>query len=170
MKVVSITGLCFIFFCFQSCKKDKLPEEKMPLPCTERCNYMSDFTGHRWCQIGEYDDSSTFALNNIDLIPSPSSYIYQLDSCDTDNEWVNMVNGTSFVINRLKCDPAEADTFYQPNWSMSDDRKVLTLNSGASFYIHTLNSTEMKLCYYYTATLPGHPPLKFIRLRKFKSI
>lgn len=151
------------------CKKEKAPKPEPPL-CTERCNYVADFTGYHWQQIGEYDDSSAYALNNIDLIPLPSSYVYQLDSCDLDNEWVNITNGTSFVLNRVKCDPAESDTFYQPGWQISDDRKTLSLSSGASFYIHSISSTEMKLYYYYTATLPGHSPLKFIRLRKFKSI
>lgn len=170
MKIIKLTvwGLCLLVFA--SCKKEKLPCENVPEPCTERCNYVSDFTGRHWQQIGEYDDSSTYALNNIDLIPLASSYVYQLDSCDLDNEWVNISNGTSFVLNYLKCDPAEPDTFYQPGWKISDDRKTLSLSSGASFYIHSISSTEMKLYYYYTATLPGHPPLKFIRLRKFKSI
>jgi hypothetical protein len=169
MKIVKLAACCLGFFFFHSCKKEKLPSEIVTVACIERCNYITDFTGHHWRQVGEYDDSSAYALNNIGLIPLPSSYVYQLDSCDLDNEWVNVANGTSFVLNRLKCDPAEPDTFYQPKWQISDDRKMLSLNSGASFYIHSLNSNEMKLYYYYTATLPGHPPLKFIRLRKFKS-
>ncbi len=170
MKIIKFAIWCLPFFCFQSCKKEKLPAKSLPVPCIERCNYVADFIGHHWRQVSEYDDSSAYALNNIDLIPLPSSYMYQLDSCDLDNQWVNMPNGTSFVLNRLKCDPAEADTFFQPNWSISDDRKLLLLSSGASFYIHSLNATEMKLYYYYTASIPGHPPIKFITLRTFKSI
>lgn len=170
MKIVNIFSLSLVLFAFQSCKKEKHPDDAPILKCTERCNYFFDFTGHRWYQVGEYDDSSAYALNNIDLIPLPSSYVYQLDSCDMDNEWVNNPDGTSFVLNRLKCMPMEADTFYQPNWTMSNDRKKLLLSGGASFYIHSLNSNEMKLYYYYIATLPGHNTITFIRLRKFKSI
>ena len=170
MKIVKFTICGLILFCFPNCKKEKLPDEGSPPPCTERCNYISDFTGQRWNQVGEYDDSSTYALNNIGLIPLPSSYVYQFDSCDIDNEWVNNPDGTSFALNRFKCDSSEPDTFHQPNWSISADRKMLSLTSGASFYIHNLNSSEMTLYYYYTAILPGQPPLKFIRLRKFKSI
>ncbi len=169
MKIINLITLTLILIGLESCKKEKR-QDNVITPCVERCNYFSDFTGHHWRQVGEYDDSSMYALSHIDLIPLPSSYVYQLDSCDLDNEWVNNPNGTSFVLNRLKCDPTEVDTFYQPNWTMSEDKKNLSLSSGASFYIHSLSSNEMKLYYYYTANLPGHPPIKFITLRKFKSI
>ncbi len=167
----SIQTINFIFFVLiiASCKKEKLPDPEL-MACTERCDYLSNFINHRWSQIGEYEDSSSYALNNIGLIPLSTSYSYHLDSCDLDNEWVINSNGTSYVLNKLKCQSSELDTFSMPNWKFSDDRKQLLFTGSSTLNIVSITPLTMKLYSYFTLNIVGQSPKRFVQLTIYKSI
>lgn len=170
MKKLQIISVVLMGLLLSGCKKEKLPGDIVKVTCLERCNYVSDFVGHRWKQVGDCDDSSAFALSHIGLMPLPTSYSYRFDSCDTDNEWVINSDGTSYLLNPLKCYTSEPDTFTQPRWKFSDDRTQLIFIGASTFYIESITPSEMKMYYYYTSTSPGHPSVRYVRLWTFKSI
>ena len=170
MKNRQTIKLLIIFSLLSSCKKEKLPDTLKLPECTERCDYMRNFVGHHWIQIGDCEDSSAYALKNIGLMPLPSSFNYTLSNCDLDNEWIINPDGSSYVLNPIKCSVSEPDTFNEPPWNFSNDRKQLVFTGASSFYIESLTSSEMKLYYYYTLNPPGQPTIRFIRLWTYKSI
>jgi beta-xylosidase len=104
------------------------------------------------------------------LMPLPTSYTYSFDTCDLDNEWIVNSDGSSYVLNSIKCSISEPDTFYQDTWSFSNDRKQISFEGGSTFYIESITPSKMKLYYYYAVTPSGHPPIRFVRLWTFKSI
>lgn len=169
MKIVKSKVWSLGLLALISCKKEKLPEVTPPT-CTERCNYISDFVGHHWKQVGDCEDSSTYALNNIGLMPLPTSYSYTFNACDTDNVWIINSNGSSYVPNLVKCSSSEPDTFFQPAWNFSADRKQLIFTGASTFYIQSITPSEMKLYYYFTVTPIGQQPIRFVRLWTYKSI
>lgn len=169
MRVTNLIAWSLILIGLQNCKKEKHPDDVIK-PCTERCNYFSDFTGHRWSQVGDYQDSSIYALNNIGLIPLPTSYSFSFDSCELDNEWIINSNGTSYGLNHVKCQPSEEDTFEIPDWKFSDDRKFIIFSNASSLYIESITPSYMKFYYYFTSNIPGKGPTKFVRLQLYKSI
>lgn len=170
MKKLQIISVVLLGLLLTGCKKEKLPGDIVKITCLERCNYISDFVGHRWKQVGDCDDSTTYALNNIGLMPLPTSYSYTFNNCDRDNEWIINADGSSYVLNPLKCGTNEPDTFFQPTWKISDDRKQLIFSGASTLYIESITPSEMKLYYYYIATPVGHAPIRFVRLWTFKSI
>lgn len=165
----NLIKLAFIGILLSACKKEKLPDPDPPV-CTERCNYISDFIGHHWKQVGDCDDSSAYALSHIGLMPLSTSYNYQFDSCDNDNEWIINADGSSYVLNPLKCYTSEPDTFIQATWNFSNDRKQLSFTGGSTFYIESITSAEMKLYYYYTVVPAGKPAIRFVRVWTYISI
>ncbi len=169
MKNLQLIRIALAGLLLWSCRKEKLPEVKT-VPCTERCNYIADFVGHHWKQVGDYEDSSAYALSNIGLMPLPTSYSYTFNNCDRDNEWVINSDGSSYVLNPLKCGSNEPDTFFQPAWRMSDDRKQLIFSGASTLFIESITPSEMKLYYYFTVNPPNQPPIRFVRLWTYKSI
>lgn len=151
------------------CKKEKAPKPEPPI-CTERCDYVANFVNHRWAHVGEYQDSSAYALNNIGLIPLSTSYSFSFDSCELDNEWIINANGTSYTLNHGKCQPSEQDTFEIPDWKISDDRKMIVFSNSSSLHIESITPSYMKFYYYFTSNIPGKGPTKFVRLQLYKSI
>lgn len=151
------------------CRKEKRPEP-VRVTCLESCDYVTNFVNHRWIQVGDYEDSSAYALSNIGLIPLPTSYSFSFDSCDLDNEWIINSNGTSYGLNHVKCQPSEQDTFEIPNWKISDDRKTIIFENASTLYIESITPSYMKFYYYSTSTFPGRPPVKYVRLQLYKSI
>ncbi len=164
MKNLQLVKVILAILLFWSCKKEKHPEPT-PVTCKERCDYVSNFVNHRWCQIGDYEDSSTYALNNIGLIPLPSSYSFSFDSCELDNEWIINANGTSYGLNHDKCQPTEQDTFEIPNWKFSDDRKMMIFSNSSTINIESITPSYMKFYYFFSKG-----PKKYVRLQLYKSI
>lgn len=169
MKKLQLIKMSLAGLLLWSCTKEKLPEP-VPVGCTERCDYVSNFVNHRWTQIGDYQDSTIYALNNIGLIPLPTSYIFSFDSCELDNEWIINTNGTSYGLNHSKCQPSEQDTFEIPDWRFSDDRKMMIFSNSSTVNIESITPSHMKFYYYFTSNIPGKGPTKFVRLQLYKSI
>lgn len=169
MKIINLVTLSLILIGLESCRKEKRPDNVIT-PCVERCNYFSDFTGHHWRQIGDYEDSSSYALNNIGLIPLPSSYSFSFDSCDLDNEWVINSNGTSFVLNHAKCQLSDEDTLDIPDWKFSDDRKFIIFKNASTLHIESITPSYMKFYYYFSVDIPGKGPTRYVGVQLYKSI
>lgn len=169
MKNLQLIRIALAGLLLWSCRKEKLPEP-LPVSCTERCDYVSNFVNHRWRQIGDYEDSSSYALNNIGLIPLPSSYSFSFDSCDLDNEWVINSNGTSFVLNHAKCQPSDEDTLDIPDWKFSDDRKFIIFKNASTLHIESITPSYMKFYYYFSVDIPGKGPTRYVGVQLYKSI
>lgn len=169
MKNLQLIKMTLAGLLLWSCRKEKLPEPT-PIKCTERCDYVSNFVNHHWHQIGDYEDSSTYALNNISLIPLSSSYSFSLDSCELDNEWVINPNGTSYVLNHAKCQVSEEDTLEIPDWKFSDDRKFIIFTNASTLHVESITPSYMKFYYYFSVDIPGKGPTQYVGVQVYKSI
>lgn len=137
MKKLQLIKLIITGTLLLGCRKEKHPDYELPV-CTERCDYLSNFVNHRWSQVGDYEDSSIYALNNIGLIPLSTSYSFSFDSCELDNEWVINSNGTSYGLNHTKCQTSEDDTLEIPDWKFSDDRKFIIFSNSSILHIENI--------------------------------
>jgi hypothetical protein len=168
MKILKIIKPILIILSLSACKKEKTPDPEPPA-CIERCNYFSDFTGHRWKLFRFYEDSTTYALNNTGLMPLPTSHSLSINICDNDNIWIVNGDGSSYVLNPVKCLSTDPDTVFQPAWSFSADKKQLIFANASTLNILSLTTLEMKL-YEYVTINQGTGPKLFVRLGIYKSI
>lgn len=169
MKKLQLIKVALFSALLPGCKKERTPKPEQPV-CIERCDYVTNFVNHRWRQIGEYEDSSNYALNNIGLLPLPTSYSFSFDSCDLDNEWIINANGTSYGLNHSKCQSSEQDTFEIPDWRFSDDRKMMIFSNASTLYIESITSSYMKFYYYFYIDIPGKGPTRYVGVQHYKSI
>jgi len=164
MKNLKIFKPVLIILFLSACRKEKLPES-LSVPCIERCDYVANFVNHRWAHVGEYEDSSAYALNNIGLIPLPTSYSFSFDSCELDNEWIINSNGTSYGLNHVKCQPTEEDTFEIPDWKFSDDRKYIIFSNASTVHIESITPSYMKFYYFFSKGTT-----RYVGVQLYKSI
>ena len=132
--------LCILFFTF-SCKKDTKIVSTKP---SERFLIL---TQNKWSMTHEYNDSTNYAKNNLNLWPlsTTEDFMSIYDTCDWDSKNIFLTNGSWKLIKSISCDASVSDDV--GHWQLINNDNDFVIVGQDTMHIVTLTNNDFKMWY-----------------------
>ena len=162
------TSLPYIFISFLifllSCKKDT------QISVNSLSYRYITLTKHKWSMTHEYNDSTSYAKNNLNLWPlsTTEDFMSIYDTCDWDSKNIFLTDGNWQLIKSTSCDPSVSSDVGK--WKLINKDNDFVIVNQDTMHILELTDNDFKMWYKRYTSVGGAIILTEYTMWTFKSI